>query len=161
MKKLIVGLLIALSIIVIGGIALLYFADESDTHSLKILKTKGGYVIDIRIPGFSEGTVPLSCTITKDKEMIFYQADIGYARAISLNKYKFALIESGEEHELVAIIEQANPQIVLAIYDLKNRTSWRKSETVKKELLERLKQQTGKPFFWPGEIEAKEPQVFH
>jgi len=161
MKKILVVLAIVSSTVMIAGIALLYFADESETHSIATLKTKSGYVFDIRIPGFWEVTAPLLCIITKDKETIFSQTTIGYARGRALDKYTFALIESGEKNDLVAIIEQTNPQIVLAIYDLKNHKWWGESEAVRQELLEKLKQQTGKSFFWPGETEAKEPQIFH
>jgi hypothetical protein len=155
-KCVLVIIVIGFSIIGLSVIGILYVLDNSITT----LRTTSGYVFEISIPkGLYEGTVPIECTVTKNGETIFSER-IGSVRGIDLWKHQFTLIESGEEHEVVAIVEQTNPHIVIAIYDVKKRTSWKTSKAVRKQLLERLEHSTGKSFFWPGEFEV-EPRVYH
>ncbi len=158
--KRILMILVSLSAIVLAGMVALFYV-LPPRHSFPLLTTKGGYVFEINLPESWEGGVPLTCTITKDGDVLFSEITIGYARSLALEEYRFALIESGKEGELVAIIEQANPLIVLAIFDLKRDKWWGENRTVRQELLDRLKLHTGRQFFWPSWSKAKEPKIAH
>ncbi len=140
-------------VFITAGLAVLYIAvygffslilPEEDTRSLTILKTKSGYVLDIRADTFMEISRGISCTVMKNGDTIFPLRRIG-GTVVKSRELEFALIEA--EDELVAVVEKSAPHVVLAIYDLKNYKSWEDSSVIGQELLQRLnKTNPEKPF---------------
>lgn len=113
------------------------FRDDGRSYSLLTLVTESGYVFDIKTDAFVELSAPISCMVTKDEKTIFPLATIGYT-VHSPQDLHFSLLESGKEKELVAIIEQSAPTVILALYDIQHRQSWNENEAVQQELLQRF-----------------------
>lgn len=162
MKRFMKRVLIALVLVcgVIGWFFYVFIDLEDRTYSFATLRSSHGYKFNIRLPLFAEGAVRLSCKVMIDGQTVF-SGRIGYIRASDVRKVKFVLLEGGEDLDVIAIVEQANPQIVIAIYDVKNRLSGQGNPKVAKQLLKRLEQSLGQSLFWPGEFDEVEPRVYH
>ena len=131
-------------IVVISGTVFIALSDDNDkTYSLTTLKTTNDYIFDIRTESFWETAVrSILCVGMKDEETVFPLKSIGYTT--EPRELEFGLIEGGENNEVIAIVEQSAPQVVVALYDLKSKKyglywpGWQKDREIMKELLQRL-----------------------
>lgn len=135
------------------------FQDDDSPYFSATLKTTSGYVFGFSTDSFGEISWPIYCTVIKDGETIFPMEEIRLTSEI-VSQLKFALIEGGENNEVVAIVEKSTPQVVFAICDLRRQKSGFYSSVrpadleVMQELLSRLnKTNVGKPLVLPDSVD--------
>ncbi len=122
---------------------------KATKSTLTRLTTGTGYVFYIRVGLLADPSPPtISGEVVKGNEVIFSSSPL--LRADHPGSLEFTLIEGDDD--LVAIIEQSEPQAAIAIYDLKHRILWTKSRDweVGRELLERLNKGRSAPLFRLG-----------
>ncbi len=159
-KRTFIGLYLVCALIALGIAGFSYFfVDEEGMYSLATLHSTYGYTLNIRAPVSLNVMVILYCKVIGDGETIF-AGRIGYVRPEDLPKLNFLLIQGGENKEVVALVDQANPQIVIAIYDFTKCPSEQDSYKARAQLLKRLEHFMGKSFFWPGTFDDAEPRVY-
>ncbi len=125
-RSCLVGYALVLGVVafIVGVVLLLmvFLPPSEKDYSFATLRTKHGYMFEFWAtnPQFDAMTQSIACRVMKDGAEVIPFVWLGTTPLLELH---FALVTDGEDHDMIALIEQAAPHIVVAIYDLKNRTS--------------------------------------
>ncbi len=103
-------------------IVFIIFIGCSDDRLIVSLTTQNHYTFEITAASSWELTRPICCKVIKNKEIVFRQRRIG-STVEDAYTLEFKLIED-ERKELFGIVENTNPNVLLMLYDLRNRKSY-------------------------------------
>ncbi len=153
MMKYLKRVIYAILIIYVGIIVFLMMTFRNfgshETCPLETI-TLRDYVFKFEVACSGELSWAVYCKVVKGEEIMFPLTHLGRATG----EVEFKLVLSGEQYELIAIIEKSTPHIVYAIYDLKNHQATIFNLADEKEnmevLLQRFNTHQKTPLIWPS-----------
>lgn len=101
-------------------ILLLITSCEGWKVSVTTLHSTAGYAFEIHTESFVELAAPIYCRVKKEGTIVFPFLTLGHT-VYDPHSLEFMLVDHGD---LVAIVEESTPHVVLAIYDFQDHISW-------------------------------------